>query len=80
MRRHVECTVSLESSVPYTRAYSGKPYLIVDATPPLRIVSGCSVKTTISDRGYSSSTVELSLIASGSTGRGVRKNDLPVEA
>ena len=58
----------------------GDTNFIVDATPPLRMTSGCSVKTMISDRGYSSSAVELSDVASGSTGRGVRRNDLPVVA
>lgn len=53
-------------------------YLIVEATPPLRITSVCSVKTTNCESGYSrlSSVVDIM----GSAGLGVRKNRRPAVA
>lgn len=49
-------------------------YFKLEATPPLRIVSLCSVKTTSLAKGYSTSSVSLKI----SAGRGVTKKDRPV--
>lgn len=55
---------------------SGNTHLIVDVTPPLRILSLCSVKGTILAKGYSRSLSVLRM----SIGRGSRKKLRPAGA
>ena len=55
----------------YCKIYGS--YFNIEATPPLRMVFVCSVKTTIFAKGYSRSEV----LSSGFEGCGVRKKSRP---